>query len=117
MESQLQEYVIAQALRRTARAVPGIADVYGGRLGEIATYGRGSRVPGVRVWSEAGRVHVEVHVVVAYTPDVALPALADLVRTRLRQQLRDLAVTAIGAIDVVIDDLRFDETPLATGAT
>jgi uncharacterized alkaline shock family protein YloU len=109
MEQQLPEYVIARALVQATRAVPGVADIYAGRLGEIATYGRGSRVPGVRVWTEAAHLRVEAHVVAAYAPDLVLPVLADAVRSRLRQQLHDLGVTAIGTIDVVVDDLRLDE--------
>ncbi len=115
METQLPEFAIAQVLARTARAVPGVADVYGGRLGEIATYGRGSRVPGVRVERAGGQFQIEVHIVAVYTPELVLPVLAETVRSRLRQQLQDLAVPDIGAIDVVIDDVRLDDTLRATG--
>jgi uncharacterized alkaline shock family protein YloU len=108
MDQQLPEYVIAEALVRATRAMPGIADVYGGPLGSIATYGRGSRVPGVRVRSEAGRLFVEMHVVAVYNPGQALPALAERVRAGLREQLQALAVTDIGAIDVVVDDIRME---------
>ena len=114
MEQQLPEYVIARALAQALRAVPGVADVYGGHLGEIATYGRGSRVLGVRVWTEAGQLRVEAHVVAAYAPDLRVPVLAEAIRSRLRRDLQELGVTAIGAIDVAGDDLRLDETSLTT---
>jgi uncharacterized alkaline shock family protein YloU len=110
MEQHLPEYVIARALVQATRAVPGVADIYAGRLGEIATYERGSRVLCVRVWTEAAHLRVEAHVVAAYAPDLVVPELADAVRSRLRHHLHDLGVTAVGTIDVVVDDLRLDET-------
>ena len=116
MESQLLEFVIARALAHAARDVPGVVELFGGRLGEIATYGRGARVPGVRVWREAGRLHVEAHIVAAYPPEHTLPALADSVRVRLRQQLSELGVANLGPIDVVVADLRFDDPPIMMGA-
>ena len=115
MENQLLEFVIARALAHGARDVPGVVALFGGRLGEIATYGRGGRVPGVRVWREAGRLHVEAHIVAAYSPECTLPALADSVRVRLQQQLQELGVADIGPIDVIVADLRFDP-PIMTGA-
>jgi len=116
MESQLQEFVIARALAHAARDVSGVVELFGGRLGEIATYGRGGRVPGVRVWREAGRLHVEAHIVAAYPPKQTLPALADSVRIRLRQQLPELGVADIGPIDVIVADLRLDDPPIMMGA-
>jgi hypothetical protein len=108
MDQQLPEFVIAQALVRATRDVPGIADVYSGRLGEIATYGRGTRVPGIRVHTEGGRLKIEVHVIALYSPDLRLSTLADAVRTQMRQQLVALAVDQSNAIDVVIADLKVD---------
>ena len=116
MESQLLDFVIARALAHAAGDVPGVIELYGGRLGEIATYGRGGRVPGIRVWREAGRLHVEAHIVAAYPPEHTLPALADSVRVRLRQQLSELGVANLGPIDVVVADLRFDDPPIMMGA-
>lgn len=115
MESQLQEFVIARALALAARDVPGVADLFSGRLGEIATYGRGGRVPGIRVWRAAGRLHVEAHIVAAYPPEHTLPALADSVRGRLRRRLLDLGVADIGPIDVIVADVWFDDPPVRMG--
>ena len=116
MENQLLEFVIARALAHAARDVPGVVALFGGRLGEIATYGRGGRVPGVRVWREAGRLHVEAHIVAAYPPEHTLPALAESVRGKLRQQLPELGIADIGPIDVIVADLRFDDPPIMMGA-
>lgn len=115
MEQQLRDFAIAEALARTARATPGIADVYGGRWGEIATYGRRARVRGVRL-DRAAQLRVEVHVVAAYSRDLALPSLAQQLRERLGQQLRELDVAPDGGIDIVIDDLRIGAALPATGS-
>ncbi len=111
MDQQLQEFVIAQELVRATRALPGIANVYGGPLNTIATYGRGGRVPGVRIRNEAGRLHVEMHVIVTYVPDLHVPTFAETVRSRIRQQLEELAVKDIGTIDVVVDDVEVVAEP------
>lgn len=116
MESQLQEFVIARVLAHAARDVPGVVELFGGRLGEIATYGRGVRVSGVRVCREGGRLHVEAHIVAAYPPEHTLPALAGSVRERLRQQLLELDIADIGPIDVIVADLRFDDPSIIMGA-
>lgn len=117
MEHQLPEFVIAQALVRATRATPGIAGLYSGRFGEIATYGRGARVPGVRVHTEGGRVMVAVHIVATYIPTLRMPALADSVRQQLRQHLAALGIDNIGAIDVVVEDIEFNAAPNDTRAT
>lgn len=116
MESQLQEFVIARALAHAASELPGVAGLFGGRLGEIATYGRGGRVAGVRVWHEEGRLHVEAHIIANYPPAHTLPALADNVRTRLRALLPELGVAAIGPIDVIVADVRFGDPSVKMGA-
>ncbi len=117
MEQQLPEFVIAEELVRVTREVQGVVDVYGGPLGAIATYGRGSRVPGIRVRTEEGRLSVEVHIIAAYAADLKLPALADNVRERIQQQLHKIAAGNIGQIDVVVDDIEIDSAPQDTRAT
>lgn len=117
MEEQLATFVLAQALVRAVRAVPGVADVYGGRLGEIATYGRGGRVPGIRIRTEGGQVQVEVHLIITYAPDLNLPALAETVRNQIRQQVATLAIDTVGAIDVVVDDVAVTTAPHEARAT
>lgn len=111
MEEQLPTFVLAQALVRAVRAVPGVADIYGGRLGEIATYGRGGRVPGIRIRTAAGQVLVEVHLIVTYAHDLHVPALAETVREQIRQQLTTLRIDNAGAIDVVVDDVALHAAP------
>jgi uncharacterized alkaline shock family protein YloU len=117
MDQQLPEFTMAEELVRVTREVPGVVDVYGGPLGAIATYGRGGRVPGIRIRTEEGRLSVEMHIIAAYAADLKLPALADKVRKRIRQQLHKLDVGNIGQIDVVVDDIEIDSAPQDTRAT
>lgn len=56
----------ADAIVTLTRKVPGVSDLYGGAMGEIATYLPGRRVPGVRVDEE----RIEVHLVVELTRPV-----------------------------------------------
>jgi uncharacterized alkaline shock family protein YloU len=111
MEQQLPEFVIAEELARVTRSVPGVADLYGGTFGTIATYGRGGRVLGIRVQQQEGRLAVEVHVIATYTPDLKVPAFADTVREHIRQHLRTMKVGPLGDIDVVVADI---EVPQAS---
>lgn len=105
MSEPLSDFGLARVLGQVARGVPGVAGVYGGHLGEIATYGPGGRVPGVRVRREAGQVLVEVHLTITYVPTLNLLALAETVRGRLAAELAWLAAGHAGAIDVVVADL------------
>lgn len=111
MTQQLSEFVFAEAVVRTTRVVPDVAAMYGGRLGEIATYGRGGRVLGVRIHSENNLIRVEVHIIARYHPTLVIPKLADAVRVAIRQQLQALSVSEIAAIDIVIDDVQLDTAP------
>jgi hypothetical protein len=58
-----------------------------------------------------------VHIIAAYTADLKLPALADKVRKRIRQQLHKLDVGNIDQIDVVVDDIEIDSAPQDMRAT
>lgn len=95
--------------RLIAIAVTGLYDVaglYSGALGEIATYGDGERVGGVRIHSlEPPRV--EVHIVARYGRP--LPEVAADVRT----VVRDLVATGDvePAVDVRIGDLDTGAVP------
>jgi uncharacterized alkaline shock family protein YloU len=111
MSAELPEVALAQALVEVTRAVPGVAGLYAGHFGEIATYGRGRRVPGIRIRTDRGQVMVEAHLIVTYAPNMSIPTLAETVRNQIRQQLATLATAKGGAIDVVIDDIAVPATP------
>jgi uncharacterized alkaline shock family protein YloU len=105
MNELISDIVLARAISQVAREVPGVADLYAGNLGQIATYGPGGRVPGVRVRREAGQVLVEIHLTISYVPALNILALAETVRSRLSMELTRLAVDHVDTIDVVIADL------------
>lgn len=66
---------LARAAAAAARDVPGVADLDSGGVGEFATYGGGTRVPGIRLSpGEAVRLRLVAAV------DRPLPQLADDVR-------------------------------------
>ena len=76
----------------------GVATLWPGTFGEIATYLPGRRVPGVRI----GPGSVELHLVVRYRVDeggVSLVELAEAVRRTV------IAGTAAQVVDVYIDDV------------
>jgi hypothetical protein len=83
----------AEAIAAAVRACPGVADLYGGLAGELATYLPGRRVTGLRVRPD----FVEVHVVGRYGVRVA--DIAGQVRRAVSRVAPGLRV------DVLIDDL------------
>ena len=105
MNELISDIVLARAIGQAAREVPGVADLYAGNLGQIATYGPGGRVPGVRVRREAGQALVEIYLTISYVPALNLLALAETVRSHLYAELTRLAVDSVDTIDVVVADL------------
>lgn len=94
------------AAAQIAEAVNDLADVarlYDGAVGEIATYGGGRRVGGVRIHPTAPP-QVDVHIVVRYGRP--LPAVASAVREAISEALRDSQSEFAGAaINVHVADL------------
>lgn len=81
--------------------VPGVHDLHGGVLGEVATYLPGRRVPGIRLREQSGGV--DVHVVLDWDAPVA--ATSEQVRVAVRAlQAFVPAVRLDGPIDVVVED-------------
>lgn len=54
---------VAEGVRDAAVAVDGVAALYGGRVGEIATYLPNTRIEGLKAISRDGRTGFEVHFV------------------------------------------------------
>lgn len=85
--------VDVDAVAAAAQGCPVVARLTGGRFGEVATYGPGRRILGVRQADGA----VEVHVVARWgTP---LPELADVVRGAVAPYAGGLPVA------VFVDDI------------
>ncbi|MFC3689820.1 hypothetical protein [Aquipuribacter hungaricus] len=83
----------ADLVRTTALAVPGVADLHGGALGEVAVYLPGRRVTGVRLRDD----RTEVHLVV--TMGAPVRPTAEAVRDAV-------ALVRPGRVDVVVEDVR-----------
>ncbi|TDC49414.1 Asp23/Gls24 family envelope stress response protein [Jiangella ureilytica] len=84
---------LAELVAAAVRAVPGVAGLYGGLFGEVATHLPGRRVLGVRI-DDGG--NAEVHVVLHWGHPV--PATAYAVR-------RAVARLVHGGVHVVVDDI------------
>jgi hypothetical protein len=90
--------VDVEAVAAAARGCPLVADLTGGRFGEVATYRPGRRSLGVRQADGA----VEVHVVARWgTP---LPELADVVRATVAPYAGGLPIS------VFIEDIELPGT-------
>ncbi len=88
-----------EAVAAAALGCPLIADLTGGRFGEIATYLPGRRILGVREVEGA----IEVHVVAKWgTP---LPEVADVVRAAVASH------TGGQPVAVFVDDIEVPEDP------
>ena len=86
-----------EAIAAAALGCPLIADLTGGRFGEVATYGPGRRVLGVRIVEGV----VELHVVAKW--EAPLPEVADAVRAAVAPYAGGLPVS------VFVDDIELPE--------
>ncbi|MFN2318577.1 MAG: hypothetical protein ABR500_02695 [Dermatophilaceae bacterium] len=88
-------------LAATVRAVPGVAELYGGAMGEIGTHLPGRRIAGLRTRGE----RTEITVAAEFGRD--LHNLATAVRTAA-------AAHTTGEVDVTIGDIVFPQQPHAS---
>ena len=93
--------VTASLAAAAAREVADVLDLYGGAVGEIATYGGGERVGGVRVRGE----RLTLYLIVRFGRPLA--DIAEDVRDKVRQRLDGSWV-----IDVHIQDVRAEQVAL-----
>lgn len=104
---------VAQAAADAARAVHGVLDLDAGTVGEFATYGVQSRVPGVR--ATASPASVSLRLVVQY--GLVIGPLADEVRDRVQRVLASLVDGSV-TVDVHVADVRtHSSTPQLTATT
>lgn len=85
------------AVAAAALGCPLIADLTGGRFGEVATYRPGSRLVGVRMDDEG----IELHVVAKW--GAPLPEVAEVVRAAVAPYAEGLPVS------VFVDDIELPE--------
>ncbi|WP_221934933.1 hypothetical protein [Georgenia yuyongxinii] len=95
---------LADAVAAAALAVPGVARLHAGALGEAATYLPGRRVPGVRIRPGGVEVHVVVDRAVMHGR-VPLPEVAEHVH-------RAVAALVPARVHVYIDDLATEPSPM-----
>lgn len=92
MSSELTPADTADRVARAVLAVPGVHDLHGGVLGEVATYLPGRRVTGVRL-----REHdTQVHLVLSWGAPVT--ATTEAVRARV-------AEIVPGTVHVAVEDI------------
>ncbi|QYH20277.1 hypothetical protein JKI95_05040 [Corynebacterium aquatimens] len=87
-----------EAARDAALAVPGVAGLHGGRVGEVALLLPGARIEGLRPARRGETLGLEIHVVYDVDSDREIMAVAEDVRS---------AVAAAGEfafVDVVVAD-------------
>lgn len=110
MSAKPQPLAAARAAETTARAVPGVLDLSGGRIGEFATYGSGERVVGVRVGSGPDP-SVTLRLVVEYGRDI--PELTDEVRRRVREAVAAYLLRADVPVNIDVVDVSTREAAAA----
>lgn len=106
----LPAVAVARIVAAAARGTPGVADLHPGIAGEIATYGDGGKVGGVRVHVKPTR-RATVHVVARYGRP--LDELGDDVRARVEEAVA-AALPEAGPmpVDVHVADVRVEEEAL-----
>lgn len=104
---------VARVAATAAQAVPGVLGLHAGTVGEVATYGEGGRVPGVRV-RRTSPASVTLHLVVQFGRRV--DDLADEVRERVVDALTSAHPTAgPPVVNVHIADVRTGPVELPPG--
>ena len=92
MSSELTPAELADRVASAVLAVPGVHDLHGGVLGEVATYLPGRRVTGVRLRDG----DTQVHLVLSWGAPIT--ATTDEVRSRV-------AEIVTGTVHVAVEDI------------
>jgi uncharacterized alkaline shock family protein YloU len=94
---------VARRVASAAQEVPEVLGLHGGTYGEIATYGEGGPVRGVRV-RRAPEPGLRLHIIVRF--GARLDEVADSVRTRVRDEAaRHWPVFTDARVDVHVADV------------
>lgn len=102
--ASLSPLAVARISAAAARGAPGVVALHGGTLGEIATYGQGGPVRGIRVRRPPG-ARVKVHVVARF--GARLDEVAHEIRRRVRTTLAEqVPPFADAVVDVHVADVR-----------
>ena len=90
---------VVDALVDVVLGVPGVSDLHGGAIGEVATYLPGRRVVGIRMRPEATAIHVALR-------------LGAPVRETAAAVRAAVAAIAPGPVDVTVEDVVTDDGAL-----
>lgn len=102
----LSDVALARMTAEAALGVPDVLGLHGGAVGEIATYGEGARVRGIRVHRRPDP-RIRLHLIVRY--GCRIGEVAEEVRASLRKALEtDAPEFSRGVIDVYVADVRAD---------
>lgn len=108
--NRLSALEVARLAAAAALGAPGVVGLHGGAVGELATYGDGERVRGVRV-HDRPTPRLRLHLVVRI--GARLDALGDDVRARIREALSTVAPEfAQGPIDLRVVDVSDEPLPV-----
>jgi uncharacterized alkaline shock family protein YloU len=102
---QIHNSVIAQIARRAAQKVPGVVELAGSIVDDLAglvTRRVGDR--GVRVEVEGDRIVLEIHIVVEY--GVYIPKVAWQVQSAVREDVEKMTGRSVSAVNVIVQGVR-----------
>lgn len=112
---RLPAVAVARLVAASALEVPDVVGFHGGAVGEIATYGGGTRVRGVRIYGPPNP-RIRLRLIVRF--GARLDDLAEDVRQRIRAALDTVAPEfARGPIDVHVADVGTDAEALPVGTS
>ncbi|WP_210400073.1 hypothetical protein [Corynebacterium sp. HMSC04H06] len=91
----------AQGLAAALEGLPGVAELFGGRFGEVSLYFPGQRVPGIRQLHQRDDTQIEIQVVADLSSTKDLHDLADRVRDKARETVPELQRVDVRIADAV----------------
>jgi len=105
-EQPPRETLINETVAEVLREQPGIVPQAEERTLLRTPFKRNGGPSNISVTTTSeGRFNIEVRVVVVYTPDLTMPALANELRDRIRQRLSERTLEHPGKIDIVFADM------------
>jgi|GEM_PF-3158985 len=105
-EQPPRETLITETVAEVLREQPGIVPQTEERTLLRTPFKRNGGPSNISVITTGeGRFNIEVRVVVVYTPDLTMPALANELRDRIRRRLSERTLEHPGKIDIVFADM------------
>lgn len=106
---QIHNNVIATIARLAAVKVPGVSEMSGGIVGDLAgIIGKKAGDRGIRVSFEDTGVVIEIHVILDY--GVRIPNVAWQLQTEVRQAVEQMTGKHVKAVQVVVQGVKLPTT-------